>query len=153
MQHNDLASMIFPPVNPLPEALQQPQTRQEVLLQIQPDPEARMQYNLLAAQDQKALIDFCIGNRGLKITYDPFFQNIFHPVKHPERLSALLSAILKQPVTVKEILPREGVRLAAEASLMIMDIIVELADGSLVNVEMQKLSCASTAICIVPLFN
>lgn len=133
------AFMIFPPVNPLPETLRQPQTRQEVLQQIQSDPEALMQYNLLTTQDQEALIDFCMGNRGLKITYDPFFQNIFHPIKHPERLSSLLSAILKQPVTVKEILPREGVRLAAEASLMIMDIIVELADGSLVNVEMQKI--------------
>ena len=39
---------------------------------------------------------------------------------------------------VRAILPREGVRLSAESSLMIMDILVELSDGSLINVEMQK---------------
>lgn len=131
--------MIFPPVNPLPKVLQQPQTRQEVLQQIHADPEALFQYNNLTPQNREALIDFCMGNRGLKVTYDPFFQKIFHPDYHPERLSSFLSAILKQSVTVKEILPREGVRLAAEASLMVMDIIVELEDGSLINVEMQKI--------------
>lgn len=139
MQQKDLASMIFPPVNPLPEALQQPQTKEDVLQQILTDPDALYQYNNLNTQDQEALIDFCMGNRGLKITYDPFFQKIFNPTLHPERLSSLLSVILKQSVTVKAILPREGVRLAAEASLMVMDIIVELADGSLINVEMQKI--------------
>ena len=41
-------------------------------------------------------------------------------------------------MTIKAILPREGVQLAEKDSLVIMDIIVELCDGSTVDVEMQK---------------
>ena len=41
-------------------------------------------------------------------------------------------------MTIKAILPREGVQLAEKGSLVIMDIIVELCDGSTVDVEMQK---------------
>lgn len=105
MQQKNLVSMIFSANNPLSQALQQQQTRQEVLQQLQADPEALYQYNNLLPHEREALIDFCMGNRGLKITYDPFFQQIFHPEFHPERLGSLLSAILKQPVSVKGILP------------------------------------------------
>ena len=138
MQHSNLSSMIFPYSKPLPEILEQPRLREEVLQQIHSDSKTLFHFNQLAPPDQEALLEFCMGNRGLQVTYDPFFNNIFHPVNHPGRLSRFLSAILKQPVTVKEVLPREGIRLSAEASLMIMDILVELADGSLINVEMQK---------------
>ena len=138
MQHSNLSSMIFPYSKPLPEILEQPRLREEVLQQIHSDSKTLFHFNQLAPPDQEALLEFCMGNRGLQVTYDPFFNNIFHPVNHPGRLSRFLSAILKQPVTVKEVLPKEGIRLSAEASLMIMDILVELADGSLINVEMQK---------------
>lgn len=83
-------------------------------------------------------MQFCIGTRNLNITYDPFFRSIFNPERHPGRLDCFLSAVLGQKVKVRAILPREGVRLSAESSLMIMDILVELSDGSLINVEMQK---------------
>ena len=63
-----------------------------------------------------------MGNRGLQITYDPFFREIFHPLKHPLRLGKFLSAILGQPVTIHSVLPREGTQFSGDASLMIMDI-------------------------------
>lgn len=138
MQQNT-SSLIFPPIKPLPEALGQPRVREEVLQQIYQDNESLLKFNMLTAPEQESLLGFCMGNRSLKITYDPFFQNIFHPIKHPERLSRLLSSILGQKVKIRGILPREGVRLAAEASLMVMDILVELDNSSLINVEMQKI--------------
>lgn len=137
--HQNASSMIFTPVKPLPEVLGQPRAREEVLQQIYQDNETLLKFNMLTASEQEALLGFCMGNRSLKITYDPFFQNIFHPLNHPERLNRLLSSILGQPIKIHGILPREGVRLTAEASLMILDILVELADGSLINVEMQKI--------------
>ncbi len=84
------------------------------------------------------MIEFCMGNRSLQITYDPFFKHIFSHDRHPERLDMLLSAIMGQPVKVKKVLQREGDRMVAEGSLVIMDILVELMDGTLTNVEMQR---------------
>lgn len=142
MYSNHVSSMIFTPVKPLPEILGEPRLRQGILDQIYASPEAQLRFEQLTAPEREALIDFCMGNRSLKITYDPFFRNIMHPVKHPDRLNKFLSQVLQQKVTVKGILPREGVRLSNESSLMIMDLLVELEDGSLINVEIQKVGYA-----------
>lgn len=96
------------------------------------------QYLSLTEDMQRELLDFVKGTRGLKITYDPFFKHIFDPVIHGERLSRLLTVIIGQKVTVKQVLPSQSKRLAAEASLIIMDIVVELESGALANVEIQK---------------
>ena len=139
MQQSNVSSMIFPHSKPLPEILGQPRLRQEILQQIHSDPETLLRFNLLDSPAKEALLEFCMGNRSLKVTYDPFFNNIFHPINHPDRLNRFLSAILNQQVSVKGILPRESTRLSAEGSLMIMDILVVLAHGSLINEEMQKI--------------
>ena len=41
----------------------------------------------------------------------------------------------KLPKKILKILPNESTRIAAEKSLLIMDIVVELEDGSIANVE------------------
>lgn len=88
--------------------------------------------------EQEAFLDFCVGERGLKVTYDPFFKHIFHPEARPGRLDRLLSCILDQEITVRKILPLERRLISENSSLIIMDILVQLADGCLVNVEMQR---------------
>lgn len=138
MNHQHNANAIFTPLNRLPLELQKPRLRHEVLQQIHSDPQTSLAFQQLEPEAQEALIQFCIGNRGLKITYDPFFHRIFDPERYPERLNQLLSSILKQSVKVIKILPREGIRLTENASLVIMDILVETSDGSLINVEIQK---------------
>jgi predicted transposase/invertase (TIGR01784 family) len=50
----------------------------------------------------------------------------------------LISALIGQKVKIKTVLSREGSQLADKGSFVIMDIIVELEDGSFVDVEMQK---------------
>jgi len=139
MQLNNVSSMIFTPVKSLPGVLGETRAREEILQQILEEREAFLQFNKMSPQEQEALLEFCMGNRSLKITYDPFFHNIFDPIKHPERLSRFLSAILDQEVIVRDVLPREGVRLSGESSLMIMDILVETTEGTLIDVEMQKI--------------
>lgn len=50
-----------------------------------------------------------------------------------------LSLVLKQRVKVMQVLPLDSTRIADESSLLIMDIVVELSDGSVANVEVQKI--------------
>ena len=57
----------------------------------------------------------------------------------PERFNDFLSALLGQRVKMVKVLPGDSTRIADESSLLIMDIVVELEDGSIANVEMQKI--------------
>jgi predicted transposase/invertase (TIGR01784 family) len=88
---------------------------------------------------QQELLDFCTGRSGLRITYDPVFRRIFQPELHQDRLESLLSAILQRHVSIVKVLPREGTHLTEKGSFVIMDILVQLDDGSYANVEMQKI--------------
>ena len=91
---------------------------------------------------QEEFLDFCSGARGVKMLYDVFAKAILDPEKYPERLNDILSLLLKKKVTIIKILPNEGIRIAAEKSLLVMDIVVKLEDGSIANVEIQKIGYA-----------
>ena len=90
-------------------------------------------------EQQEEFLDFCSGNRGVKILYDSFFKEILNPEISPERLNELLSLILGQEVKILQVLPKDSTRIADESSLVIMDIVVELEDHSIANVEVQKI--------------
>ena len=122
------ANMVFTTGEVLPQFAEKPRTRLDVLRQIHEDEETFTMFQRLCPNEQEAFLQFCIGNRNLKVTYDPFFRSIFHPEKHPGRLDQFLSSVMGQPVKVRAILPREGTRLSAEASFMVMDVLVELED-------------------------
>lgn len=138
MHYERLAEAIFFPRKNLPEDLKDVPTREKIMEQIRSDTYTYSQFVKMPLEAQRRLVEFCMGNRNLKITYEPFFQHIFNPEVHPERLTLLLSAILKQKVKIIHVMPREGKRLSHDSSLVIMDILVELEDGSYVNVEIQK---------------
>lgn len=95
-----------------------------------------------SAENQEKLLTFIQGQHGLKITYAPFFNYVMSPEYHPDRLESFLTALLGQQVRITHILPREGIQLADSGSLVIMDILAELTDGSLIDVEMQKIGYA-----------
>ncbi|MGI6501772.1 MAG: PD-(D/E)XK nuclease family transposase [Anaerostipes sp.] len=88
---------------------------------------------------QDLFLDFCTGAKGIKMTYDVFFKELMNPEYHRERLEDLISCLLNCKVSIKEILPADSTRIADEVSLLITDIVVELEDGSIVNVEIQKI--------------
>lgn len=69
-------------------------------------------------------------------------KEIFNPEATPERLEALLSLVLGYEVKIEEVLPNDSVRLGAESSLLYTDIVVQQTDGSLSNVEIQKIGYA-----------
>ena len=70
--------------------------------------------------------------------YDPFFKKIFNPVERRDRLSELVSCLLGQKVTVLEVFPNEDSQFLGV--MIIMDMVVLMADGSIANIEIQKIS-------------
>ena len=114
-------------------------TRMELRDRIETNPELRAIFYSWKPERQEEFLDFCTGERGLKILYDCFFKEVFHPEYTPERLEDLLEQILKQKVKILQVLPNDSVRIADETSLLITDIVVELADHSIANVEVQKI--------------
>ncbi len=96
-------------------------------------------FSSLPPDEQERLLIFIQGAKGLKITYDAFFKYVMNPEVHPSRLEEFLSAVLNQKITIHAVLPIEGTRMAEKGSFVIMDIIVELSDGSIVNIEIQKI--------------
>ncbi len=87
---------------------------------------------------RKRMTDYMLGKKTLPITYDPFFKLIFNPDLFPNRLAGLISSILSKNVTIEKILPSEEVTIDGGA-MLIMDIVIRLSDGSLANVETQKI--------------
>ena len=139
MPHTNHSSLIFPEIPSLPQIFGAPRPKAEVLRQLKRDPGTWRIFQNFQKPDREAFLGFCMGSRGLKVTYDPFFQHIFNPDLHPGRLDRLLSCILGENVTVKTLRPRERQRISEDSSLLIMDILVQLETGQLVNVEMQRI--------------
>ena len=116
-------------------------SREDALEEVVRDPKLRIPFWKLNQECRERFLEFLQGTKTLPVTYDPFFKAVFHPDVHPERLSSFISSLLGIQVKVKVILPSED-RLSVGDSLLIMDVLVELEDGSLTNVEIQKVPYA-----------
>jgi hypothetical protein len=113
-------------------------TEEQVIDLLKNNPENYRLYTRLNGGWKKRFMDYMTSSKTLPLTYDPFFKRIFNPEIHNDRLSDLISSIIGIKVRVVRILPVEDVLLKGD-SLLIMDILVELEDGSLANVEVQKI--------------
>ena len=96
-------------------------------------------FNIMDEFYRKKLLHFIMGKNGLAITYDSVFKNVMMPGGTTERLEHFLSAILGEPVQIKQVLSREGSQIAETGSFIIADIIVSTKNGSIMNVEIQKI--------------
>lgn len=114
-------------------------TREEILKEIQENDKLSEMYGGWNEQQRERFLDSCTGVRGVKLLYDAFFKEIMNPEYVPERLEKFLALILQQKVKVVQVLPPDSTRIAEESALLIMDIVVELSDGSITNVEVQKI--------------
>lgn len=112
--------------------------REEILSEIRSRRELEEQFDGWNLEQQEEFLNFCTGVRGIKLLYDGFFKEIMNPEYKPERMDDFLSQMLGKRVKVLKVLPTDSARIADESSLIIMDIVVELADGSIANVEVQK---------------
>ncbi len=111
--------------------------KDEVIRIFKDSPMLYGRFQRLNNQWRQRFLDFCRGKKTLPLTYDPFFKRIFHPDIHPDRLSRFVSSILGIKVRVVRILPSED-SLLDGGTLLIMDLLGELEDGSLINIEIQK---------------
>ena len=114
-----------------------PETEEETLRLLEDSSFLYVSYQALNGEWKQRFLDFCEGKKSLPLTYDPFFKRIFHPDIHPDRLSRLVSSILGVTVRVLHLLPNEDSMIDG-GTLLIMDLLGELEDGSLINVEIQK---------------
>ena len=113
--------------------------REEILSEITNNDHLKSIFSKWKPKQQQEFLDFCCGNRGVKILYDSFFKEILNPEYAPERLEDLLSLLLGKKVRILTVLPNDSTRIADESSLLITDIVVELEDGSIANIEIQKI--------------
>lgn len=113
--------------------------RQEILQEIYGNQKLNQTFGGWTKTQQEEFLDFCTGIRGVKILYDSIFKEIMNPENAPERLDELLSLLLKRQMKIIKVLPNDSTRLADENSLLITDIVVEMEDGSLGNIEVQKI--------------
>lgn len=120
------------------------ETEDEIVEHLKKTPSLYGSYRRLNREWRQRFLDFCQGKKSLPLTYDPFFKRIFHPDIHPDRLSRLVSSLLGMEVKVIHVLPSEDSLIDGD-TLLIMDLLGELEDGSLINVEIQKQSYAFPA--------
>ncbi len=113
--------------------------RTEILAEIRNDPRLCEQFNRWLPQYQEEFLDFCTGVKGVKLLYDAFFKEIMNPEADPDPLGDFLSLVLGRQVSIHSVLPGDSTHIADEGSLLITDIVVRLEDGSLANVEVQKI--------------
>ena len=116
--------------------------REEVLTDINSKESLLQTFEQWNSKQQDLFLDYCTGIRGVKILYDHFFKLIFNPESHPERLEEILSLLLQQPIKIVKVLPNESTRIAAEKSLLVLDIVVKLQNGSIANIEVQRIGYA-----------
>ena len=128
----------------LREIIGEPKSYDEAIEVLKSNEWAYKEFLTFKPEHQEDILAFIQGNKGLPILYDGFFKYVFDPERHPERLEDFLSEVLGQKVKIEEVLAREGNKLAEEGSLVVMDIIVRLSDGSIVDIEMQKIGYSFT---------
>lgn len=113
--------------------------RESILAEINSNKSLSKTFNNWPNDYQSEFLDICTGIKGIKITYDSFFKEIFNAEYNAPVLNAFISALLGQKVKVLQVLPNDGTKMADEESLLITDIVVELEDGSIANIEIQKI--------------
>lgn len=111
---------------------------QTVLKQLEASPQAHQLFVALPQNSRQEFLDFCCGKSGLYLCYDIFFKKIFDPFIHRGRLEKLISVILGQEIRIIEIIPNQGFHMSDRGSFVIVDIVVRLADNTILNVEIQK---------------
>ena len=113
-------------------------TREDLLTTIHSDQKLELEYGSWKEKYRQEFLDFCTGDKGVKILYDSFFKEVLNPEYAAGRLEDWLSVLLGEQVKILSVLPNDSTRIADETSLLVTDIVVELGDGSIANVEVQK---------------
>ena len=112
-------------------------TKEEVLIDLEKSPDAYLRYLGLNEEWQNLFMAFCTGKKTLPVLYDTVFKKLMNPETHRDRLEDCVSSLLGRKVKIRKVLPVEDIMMDGE-TIMVLDILVELKDGPLVLVEIQK---------------
>lgn len=113
-------------------------TKEEVLKEIENNSKLKEIYENWQEDEREEFLAFVTGTKGVKMMYDFISKAILNPEIYEERVEEFLSLLLQQKVKILEVLPNEETGLSDGYSILIMDIVVELENGSIVNLEIQK---------------
>lgn len=114
-------------------------TEQELLSRIEEREDLREIFDTWTDEQQQEYLDRCTGKKGFNILYDAYFKEVMNPEYDSSRLASFLEVVIGERVRILKLLPNDSVRLEDENTLLVTDIVVELADGSIANVEVQKI--------------
>ena len=114
-------------------------SRQEILAEINSSPDLKAKYDSWPESLQQEFLNFCTGVRGIKLLYNGFAREILNPEVHPDRLESILEGLLGKQVKIRHVIPNDSDRLGDENALVLLDIVVQLKDGSYANVEIQRM--------------
>lgn len=117
-------------------------TKEEIMSDISADVHLTEIFYSWEEDQQEEFLNFCTGVKGVKMLYDSFFKELMNPETVPERLEQFIGLLLGKKIKIESVLPGDSSRLSDECSLLIMDILVKLEDGSYCNVEVQKIGYA-----------
>ena len=109
------------------------------LIKEETDADTFRKFSLMDDAYREKLLRFIMGKNGLAITYDSVFKHVMMPGDTTKRLESFLSDIMDEKVQIEHMLPRDGSQISEQGSFIIADIIVRLQNGSIINVEMQKI--------------
>ena len=113
--------------------------REDVLADIKQNARLFTTFESWSLEQQKEFLDICTGAKGMKILSDSVFKEVNNPEYDPQRMNDFLSTVYGQQVKILKMLPNDSVRIASEGTLLITDLVVQLEDGSIVNVEIQRI--------------
>ena len=98
-----------------------------------------MFWNCLSEEKRQELREVDERIRVPNLLCDTVFKHIFDPDVNGERLSRFVSSILSKEEKVLHSMGNEGFRHSVYSKGVILDIVVQFADGSIGNVEIQQL--------------
>ena len=109
-----------------------------ILDKVETDEELKEAWEKLSpeSQDYFRLVDE--GVLVPNLLCDSIFKEVFDPEIFPERLARLVGSILGREVKVVRAMDKEGIRLSVNSKGVVLDIVVEFADGSVADVEIQR---------------
>lgn len=110
---------------------------QELFWEFEDRPDFLQRYQNLEDDWKERYLGFCLGERTLPVMYRPFFKAVFSPELHPERLSRLISSLLGKELRVVCAMPENKMVLAKD-SMVLLNVLAEQEDGSLVDAELQR---------------
>ena len=91
-------------------------TREQILQDIESDIVLKAKFESFTEDRKKEFLDFCTGERGVKILYDSFFNAVMNPDIYPERVRHLISALLGKEVTSFSVMQRSSFSIGDDKS-------------------------------------